>query len=116
MLGATVGPPAVLGPPVSYGVCAAGRAGVGAVALAAGEVGVRGLGGGLRLAVTVMDGSVVLPDGFGVVAAGTPFGDGGCCGGGGVCAQVPTLSDEIKNDVDANNARRCRERTRATPQ
>jgi len=61
----------------------------------------------LRLAETVMVGRVAPPDDEGVcvgaVAAGaSPAAAGWSCGGSGVCAHAPTLSDEIKNEIDAN--------------
>lgn len=98
-------------------------AGAGGLAAPLGA-GACGFGGGLRGAETVMVGRGVAPDfsglaagvgvagagaspagcGTGVAAAGGSFGGEGCGeGDGGVSAQALTLSDEIRNDVDASN-------------
>ena len=124
IVGATAGPPAVLGAPVSYGVGGAGVA-TAVVALLVGA-GVRGLAGALCLALTSMVGSGVVPDrtgpaggvaaaraglgaagcGAGVVAAGaSPVGAGGGAGGA-VCAQALTQNEVTSSDVDPSSRAR----------
>ena len=77
-------------------------------AIAVAGVAARGFGGGLCSADTVMVGRAVavgdeFGGGSGLVAAGaSPAGEGCVGGGGGVCAQAPTQTDEMRNDVDAS--------------
>ncbi len=105
MLGATTGPPATLGAPVSYGNGGAGAgAADGAVTLIL--VGVLGFGRGLRLAATVMVGSVALPGcaagAAGVLATGGASGDARS-GTGAVCARA--IVQQIRKTATNANRR-----------
>jgi hypothetical protein len=116
MLGATAGPPPILGAPVSYGDGGCVDAGAGLVDRPVTFVGVEkfGLGrAGLRLGEeTTTGGRVVLSDWVGEAAT---RGEDGCGAGvpaagasstgtecGGVCAQAPTQTEEIRKEVDAS--------------